>query len=114
MISLPRSCIRAGGTYGEDPQLTLDIATAYINGMQSTYDENGEDLGWGDESVYCFTKHFSGDGSTEGGRDDHANGGRYAVFPGNNLEAHLITFFDGAFNLPGKTGYHRYHDTVWY
>ena len=35
---------RAGGTYGEDPQLTLDIATAYVNAMQSTYDENGEDL----------------------------------------------------------------------
>ncbi len=95
---------RAGGTYGEDPQLTLDIATAYVNGMQSTYDENGEDLGWGNESVYCFTKHFAGAGSTEGGRDDHANGGRYAVFPGNNLEAHLITYFDGVFNLPGKTG----------
>ncbi len=95
---------RAGGTYGEDPQLTLDIATAYVNGMQSTYDENGEDLGWGDESVYCFTKHFGGAGSTEGGRDDHANGGRYAVFPGNNLEAHLITYLDGVFNLPGKTG----------
>jgi beta-glucosidase-like glycosyl hydrolase len=95
---------RAGGTYGEDPQLTLDIATAYVNGMQSTYDENGEDLGWGDESVYCFTKHFGGAGSTEGGRDDHANGGRYSVFPGNNLEAHLITYLDGVFNLPGKTG----------
>ncbi len=95
---------RAGGTYGEDPQLTLDIATAYVNAMQSTYDENGEDLGWGDESVYCFTKHFGGAGSTEGGRDDHTNGGRYAVFPGNNLEAHLITYFDGVFNLPGKTG----------
>ena len=37
---------RAGGTYGEDPQLTLDIATAYVNAMQSTYDENGEDIGW--------------------------------------------------------------------
>ena len=95
---------RAGGTYGEDPQLTLDIATAYVNAMQSTYDENGEDLGWGDESVYCFTQHFGGAGSTEGGRDDHTNGGRYAVFPGNNLEAHLITYFDGVFNLPGKTG----------
>ena len=94
---------RAGGTYGEDPQLTLDIATAYVNGMQSTYDENGEDLGWGNESVYCFTKHFAGAGATEGGRDDHGNGGRYAVFPGNNLEAHLITYFDGVFNLPGKT-----------
>lgn len=95
---------RAGGTYGEDPQLTLDITTAYVNAMQSTYDENGEDLGWGEESVFCFTKHYGGAGSTEGGRDDHTNGGRYATFPGNNLEAHLITYFDGVFNLPGKTG----------
>ncbi|MDO5540989.1 MAG: glycoside hydrolase family 3 N-terminal domain-containing protein, partial [Eubacteriales bacterium] len=95
---------RAGGTYGEDPQLTLDIATAYVNAMQSTYDENGEDLGWGDESVYCFTKHYGGAGSTEGGRNDHGNSGRYATFPGNNLEAHLITYFDGVFKLPGKTG----------
>ena len=95
---------RAGGTYGEDPQLTLDIATAYVNAMQSTYDENGEDLGWGKESVYCFTKHYGGAGSTEGGRDDHTYGGRYTVFPGENLEAHLITYFDGVFNLPGKTG----------
>ena len=95
---------RAGGTYGEDPQLTLDIATAYVNGMQSTYDENGEDLGWGAESVYCFTKHFGGAGSTEGGRDDHTYAGRYAAFPGGNLEAHFITYFDGVFNLPGKTG----------
>ena len=92
---------RAGGTYGEDPQLTLDIATAYVNAMQSTYDENGEDLGWGKESVYCFTKHYGGAGSTEGGRDDHTYGGRYTVFPGENLEAHLITYFDGVFNLPG-------------
>ena len=95
---------RAGGTYGEDPQLTLDIATAYVNAMQSTYDENGEDLGWGNESVYCFTKHYGGAGSTEGGRDDHTYAGRYTVFPGENLEAHLITYFDGVFNLPGKTG----------
>ena len=95
---------RAGGTYGEDPQLTLDIATAYVNGMQSTYDESGEDLGWGDESVYCFTKHFGGAGSTEGGRDDHSFSGRYAIFPGENLEAHFITYFDGVFSLPGRTG----------
>ena len=95
---------RAGGTYGEDPQLTLDIATAYVNAMQSTYDADGNDLGWGSESVYCFTKHFFGAGSTEGGRDDHANAGRYATFPGNNLEAHAITYLDGVFKLPGKTG----------
>ena len=85
---------RAGGTYGD----------AYVNAMQSTYDENGEDLGWGNESVYCFTKHYGGAGSTEGGRDDHTYAGRYTVFPGENLEAHLITYFDGVFNLPGKTG----------
>ena len=95
---------RAGGTYGEDPQLTLDITTAYVNGMQSTYDENGEDQGWGAESVFCFTKHYGGAGATEGGRNDHSVSARYAVFPGDNLEAHLITYFDGVFNLPGKTG----------
>ena len=95
---------RAGGTYGEDPQLTLDIATAYVNAMQSTYDDKGEDLGWGEESVFCFTKHYAGAGATEGGRDDHHYTTRYAVFPGNNLEAHLIPFFDGMFKLPGKTG----------
>ena len=95
---------RAGGTYGEDPQLTLDITTAYVNAMQSTYDENGEDQGWGEESVFCFTKHFGGAGATEGGRDDHTYAGRYTIFPGENLEAHLITYFDGVFKLPGKTG----------
>ena len=94
---------RGGGTYGEDPKLTLDIATAYINGMQSSYAEDGTDLGWGSESVYCFVKHYAGAGATEGGRDDHGIFARYAVFPGDNLEAHLITYFDGAFNLPGKT-----------
>ena len=94
---------RAYGTYGEDPKLTLDLTTAYVNAMQSTYDENGEDLGWGEESVYCFTKHFAGAGSTEGGRNDHAYAGRYTVFPGNNYAAHLITYFDGVFSLPGLT-----------
>ncbi len=95
---------RAGGTYGEDPQLTLDIATAYVNAMQSTYAEDGTDLGWGDESVYCFTKHYAGAGATEAGRNDHHTSARYAVFPGDNLEAHLITYFDGVFSLPGLTG----------
>ena len=95
---------RSGGTYGEDTKLTLDIATAYVNAMQSTYAEDGTDLGWGPESVYCFTKHYAGAGATEGGRDDHHVTARYAVFPGDNLEAHLITYFDGVFSLPGETG----------
>ncbi|MBQ1490871.1 MAG: hypothetical protein IIZ39_02830, partial [Blautia sp.] len=95
---------RAGGTYGEDPALTRDIATAYVNAMQSTYAEDGTDLGWGNESVFCFTKHFAGAGSTEAGRDDHSKGGRYAVFPADNFAAHLVAYFDGAFTLPGATG----------
>ncbi len=94
---------RAYGTFGEDPKLTLDITTAYVNAMQSTYDDSGEDLGWGDESVYCFTKHYAGAGAIEGGRNDHAYAGRYAVFPGDNFGAHIITFFDGVFSLPGLT-----------
>ncbi len=95
---------RASGTYGEDPRLTRDIAQAYVNAMQSTYAEDGTDLGWGTESVYCFTKHFGGAGASEGGRDDHRNPGRYSVFPGDNYEAHIISYFDGVFDLPGLTG----------
>ncbi len=95
---------RANGTYGEDPALTRDIATAYVNAMQSTYSESGEDLGWGEESVYCFAKHFAGAGATAAGADDHGYVGRYAVFEGDNFEAHTIAYFDGVFNLPGKTG----------
>ncbi len=94
---------RASGTYSEDPRLTRDIAQAYVNGMQSTYAEDGTDLGWGVESVYCMTKHFAGAGAGEGGRDDHRNPGRYAVFAGDNYAAHVITYFDGTFNLPGLT-----------
>lgn len=95
---------RASGTMGEDPRLTRDLTQAFINGMQSTYSASGEDLGWGEQSVYCTTKHFAGAGASEGGRNDHRDAGRYSVFPGNNFEAHLIAYFDGAFNLPGKTG----------
>ncbi len=95
---------RASGTYGEDPALVRDITKAYINGLQSTWAEDGTDLGWGSESVYAFTKHFAGAGAAEGGRNDHNNPGRYSVFPGDNYEAHIIAYFDGAFALDGLTG----------
>lgn len=94
---------RTSGTYSEDPALNRDLAAAYIDGMQSTYDENGNDLGWGEDSVVTTVKHFVATGSSEGGRDDHSELGKYMVFPGENLEAHMIPFFDGAFSLPGKT-----------
>lgn len=90
---------RATGTFTEDPALARDLANAYISGLQSTFDENGNDLGWGEDSVYAIAKHYVGDGAPEGGRNDHMDAGKYDVFPGNNFAAHLIPFHDGAFNL---------------
>lgn len=103
IASNPQWC-RASGTYSEDPALNRDMAKAYIDGLQSTYDENGNDLGWGKDSVVAIVKHYAGAGASEGGRNDHFKTGEYTVFPGNNFAAHLIPFFDGAFKLDGKTG----------
>ena len=94
---------RTSGTYSEDPALNRDLANSYISGLQSTYDEEGNDLGWGEDSVVSIAKHFAGAGASEGGRNDHGDSGKYTVFPGNNFAAHLIAFFDGAFNLDSVT-----------
>ena len=94
---------RGNGAYTEDPALSADIANAFISGLQSTFDEDGNDLGWGDESVIAIAKHFVGAGASEGGRNDHDWDGKYTVYPGENFDAHLVPFVDGAFNLEGKT-----------
>ena len=103
-IASNNSWDRASGSYSEDPALNRDLASAYTSGLQSTYSESGEDEGWGKESVAAIVKHFAGAGASEGGRNDHQATGEYTVFPGDNFEAHLIPFFDGAFNLESKTG----------
>ncbi len=90
---------RSTGAYTEDPALSRDIAQAYISGLQSTWAEDGTDLGWGSDSVYAIAKHYVGAGASEGGRNDHMDAGKYTVFPGNNFGAHLVPFFDGAWNL---------------
>lgn len=90
---------RSTGTFTEDPALARDLADAYISGLQSTFDDSGKDLGWGEDSVYAIAKHYMGDGAPEGGRNDHSDIGKYDVFPGNNFAAHLIPFHDAAFNL---------------
>lgn len=90
---------RASGTFSEDPALTRDLTEAFVSGLQSTYDENGNDLGWGEGSVVAIMKHYAGAGAGEGGRNDHNTEAKYTVFPNGNFEAHLIGFFDGAFNL---------------
>ncbi|MFV0428439.1 MAG: glycoside hydrolase family 3 N-terminal domain-containing protein [Arachnia sp.] len=77
---------RNNGTFGEDPELSGELAAAYIEGFQGTFDEDGVNLGWGDNSVATTTKHFPGDGSGEGGRESHTDIGKYAVYPGGNEE----------------------------
>jgi beta-glucosidase len=94
---------RINGTFGEDPQLDADMARAYVDGFQtSTGDAEIKD-GWGYTSVNAMMKHWPGGGPEEGGRDAHFAYGKYAVYPGNNFDEHLISFTDGALKLSGKT-----------
>lgn len=90
--------MRVVGSFGENPELSRDMSKAYIDGFQTS--ENG---GWGTESVVAMAKHWPGGGSGEGGRDAHFGYGKYAVYPGNNFENHLIPFVEGAFNLDNGT-----------
>ncbi len=93
---------RIPGTFGEDPALSMDMAQAVINGWQSTYDDEGNDLGWGKHSVNNQMKHFPGDGAAEGGRESHTRDGEYNVFPGGQFFTHVLPFI-ACMNLPGKT-----------
>lgn len=95
--------LRVSGTFGEDSKLATDMAQAYVDGSQSTYDDKGNDLGWGANSINCMIKHWPGDGPGEGGRESHRISGLYAVYPGNNFKEHLIPFVKGGLNLKGAT-----------
>lgn len=94
---------RFEGTFGEGSQLTTDLTEAYVNYSQSSFDEKGNDLGWGDDSIMAQIKHFPGDGPGEGGRESHTFEGKFGVYPGDNLKEHLKVFVNGGLNLPGKT-----------
>ena len=95
---------RVNGTFGEDPVLGADMARAYCDGFQSSSPEKLIADGWGYESVNAMVKHWPGGGAGEGGRDAHYGYGKYAVFPGNNLEKCMYPFLEGAFKLNGGTG----------
>ena len=69
-------------TFGEDANLTAELLTAYIRGFQ------GKSLGPG--SVALVTKHFPGAGPAQGGQDAHFPYGKNQIYPGRNLEYHLI------------------------
>ena len=75
---------RISGTFGEDAQLTARLVKAYIAGFQ------GEALDA--QSVACMTKHFPGGGPQNEGLDPHFEFQKGQVYPGQNLDYHLIPF----------------------
>ena len=91
---------RFNGTFGEDPELDIAMARAYVDGFQTT---DGAAGGWGTQSVNAMIKHWPSGGPEEGGRDAHFNYGKYAVYPGGNFETHMRPFTEGAFRLNGGT-----------
>jgi beta-glucosidase len=91
------------GTFGEDPALAADMARAYVDGFQTSAGKAEIKNGWGFTSVNAMVKHWPGGGPEEAGRDGHFAYGKFAVYPGNNFQAHLIPFTNGAFKLSGKT-----------
>lgn len=94
---------RFSGTFGPSPELSTDMARAYVDGFQTSSPEKEHSEGWGYESVNAMVKHWPGGGTGEGGRDAHYGFGKFAVFPGNNLQMHLKPFIEGAFKLAGGT-----------
>ena len=85
--------LRVDGTFGENVELTGEMAAALVDGLQSTPGTEG----WGSESVAAMIKHWAGDGPGESGREAHTNAGKYGVYPGDNFEAHTKAFL-GALN----------------
>ena len=94
---------RINGTFGEDPNLSADMARAYVDGFQTSYGAAEIKDGWGYHSVNAMVKHWPSGGPEEGGRDGHFAYGKFAVYPGGNFATQLIPFLKGAFNLSGKT-----------
>lgn len=94
---------RASGTFSEDPYLSAEMAQAYCDGFQTSYDKYEIKDGWGYKSVNAMVKHWPGGGSGEGGRDAHYGIGKFAVYPGNKFDLHMIPFIQGAFKLKSGT-----------
>ena len=81
---------RCHGTFGEDPELSADLARAYCDGFQTSKGSDEIIDGWGHRSVNAMVKHWPGGGACEAGRDAHYGFGKYAVYPNNNLSLHKI------------------------
>lgn len=78
---------RTSGTFGEDADLSSELAVAYIQGFQ-----NSRDGGLGPDAVTTVTKHFPGAGPKEDGEDAHFAYGKNQIYPGGQWEYHLAPF----------------------
>lgn len=94
---------RIAYVFSESPQLTTDMARAYVEGFQTSTGANVITNGWGYKSVNTMVKHWPGGGSGEAGRDAHWAMGKFAVYPGNNIAMHMAPFVNGAFKANGGT-----------
>jgi beta-glucosidase len=81
---------RINGTFGEDAELAGELVRAYVEGFQ--HGTGGVDTA----GVLAVVKHWVGYGAAMHGYDSHSSYGRYATFPGKNLEYHVKPF-QGAF-----------------
>lgn len=83
--------VRAQATLGEDAEDAAAYAEAMRRGFEESFDDGSLD-GIGGDIVGTFVKHVPGDGAGEGGRESHYDAGKYAVFPGDNLDGHASVF----------------------
>ena len=97
--------LRVDGTFGENVDLATTMATNYVAGSQNTYDDQGNSVGWGGDSIATMIKHWPGDGAGEGGREAHMNAGKYAVYPGDNMDEHLQPFLAAKESLAVMSSY---------
>ena len=91
---------RTKQTFGEDADFVTEVARELCDGYQTDPDSP---TGWGPKSVVCIVKHWPGGGPVRQGRDPHCGFGRWAAFPGGNLDGHKRPFVEGAFRLKGPT-----------
>ena len=75
---------RINGGFGEDAQLSADIAGAYVRGLQGD--------GLSATSVAAMTKHFPGGGPQAEGLDPHFVFQKGQTYPGGMFDYHLLPF----------------------
>lgn len=100
---------RINGTFGEDNQIAKRLVQSYIEGFQ-----NGAE-GLKPDSVITVVKHFAGGGPQLKGLDSHNVYGKEQIYPGDNLEYHLVPF-EGAFaaNVASVMPYYGQPIGLWY